>query len=111
VGDRGLQRAAVAELDRLTAWKSHHSTARSLADVATRFDELGVCWGRYQTFTQLVDEDPRCSTANELFREVDQPGIGSYLAPGSPVAFDGLLPAETAPAPLLGEHTDEGVAA
>ena len=81
--------------------------ARPMAEVAARFDELGVCWGRYQSFLELVADDPRCSTDSELFREVDQPGIGSYLTPGSPVAFDGVLPVEPHPAPRLGEHTDE----
>jgi 2-methylfumaryl-CoA isomerase len=81
--------------------------ARPLTEVAARFDELGVCWGRYQSFLQLTAEDPRCSTESELFREVDQPGIGTYLSPGSPVAFDGRLPVEPGPAPELGGHTDE----
>jgi 2-methylfumaryl-CoA isomerase len=81
--------------------------ANPLSVVSARFDELGVCWGRYQSFLQLVDEDPRCSTESEMFREVDQPGIGTYLSPGSPVAFDGLLPQEPRPAPRLGQHTDE----
>ena len=81
--------------------------SQPLERVATRFDELGVCWGLYQSFAQLVRDDPRCSVASELFREVDQPGIGTYLTPGSPLALDGLLPVEPAPAPLLGAHTDE----
>ena len=38
-----------------------------------------------------ADTASRCSTESELFRDVDQPGIGSYLTPGSPVAFDGPL--------------------
>ena len=75
--------------------------------MAARFDELGVCWGRYQTFKQLVDDDPRCSVDGGLFREVDQPQIGTYLSPGSPLAFDGALAVEPTPAPRLGEHTDE----
>jgi len=100
-GDRFLARAEVSAA--VAPWIA----ARPLAEVAARFDELGVCWGRYQTFRQLVAEDPRCSTDSELFREVEQPGIGTYLSPGSPVAFDGKLPSEPAPAPRLGQHTDE----
>jgi 2-methylfumaryl-CoA isomerase len=100
-GDRFRARAEV------TAAVAPWIAARPLVEVAARFDELGVCWGRYQSFRQLVAEDPRCSTESELFREVEQPGIGTYLSPGSPVAFDGRLPAEPAPAPRLGQHTDE----
>jgi 2-methylfumaryl-CoA isomerase len=100
-GDRFLARAEVIAC--VGPWIAAHP----LAEVAARFDELGVCWGRYQSFLQLVDEDPRCSTASEMFREVEQPGIGAYLSPGSPIAFDGLLPQEPVPAPRLGQHTDE----
>ncbi len=97
--------------DQISAAVAPWIADRPLSEVAARFDELGVCWGRYQSFLQLVDEDPRCSTESELFRDVDQLGIGTYLSPGSPVAFDGLLPTEPAPAPLLGQHTDEILAA
>lgn len=80
---------------------------RTLAEIGEIFDRHGVCWGPYQTFLQLVDEDPRCSTENPMFDEVDQPGIGSYLMAGSPLLFSqhGRLPATRAP--TLGEHTDE----
>ncbi len=103
-GDEGHRFEARAEV---SAAVSPWIAARPIAEVAARFDELGLCWGRYQTFRELVSDDPRCSTDNELFREVDQPGIGTYLAPGSPLAFDGLLPLEPTSAPLLGQHTDE----
>ncbi len=93
--------------DEITAAIAPWIAARPIDEVAERFDELGVCWGRYQSFKEMVDNDPRCSTESELFREVDQPGIGTYLSPGSPVAFDGLLPVEPTPAPRLGQHTEE----
>ncbi|MEH6755870.1 MAG: 2-methylfumaryl-CoA isomerase, partial [Alphaproteobacteria bacterium] len=57
-------------------------------------------------FTQMVEEDPRATTANPLFAEIDQPGVGTYLAPGSPHKF-GAFEREHARAPVLGEHTDE----
>jgi 2-methylfumaryl-CoA isomerase len=84
--------------------------ARTLAEVGEIFDRHGVSWGPYQTFTQLVEEDPRCSTQNPMFAEVDQPGIGSYLMPGSPLAFSDAERLPAAPAPTLGEHTDEVLA-
>jgi 2-methylfumaryl-CoA isomerase len=96
-----------AHRDAITAAVAPWIAAHSIDEVAARFDSLGVCWGRYQTFTELVDHDPRCSTESELFREVDQPDIGTYLTPGSPVAFDGRLPVEPTRAPRLGEHTEE----
>jgi 2-methylfumaryl-CoA isomerase len=55
----------------------------------------------------VVEEDPDCSAQNPKFAMVEQPGIGTYLMPDSPVQF-GAVP-RTGPkrAPLLGEHTDE----
>jgi 2-methylfumaryl-CoA isomerase len=81
--------------------------ARDLAEVRAAFTGTGVSWGPYQTFRQLVTEDPRCSTANPMFSEVDQPGVGTYLAPGSPLDVHGSARLPVAPAPLLGQHTEE----
>jgi 2-methylfumaryl-CoA isomerase len=81
--------------------------ARTLAEVQRLFDEAAVLWGPYQTFTQLVDEDPRCSPANPMFAEVEQPGIGTFLMPGAPAVFTGADRLPPSRAPLLGEHTDE----
>jgi 2-methylfumaryl-CoA isomerase len=84
--------------------------SRSIAEVREIFDVHGVCWGPYQTFTELVEQDPRCSLANPLFAEVEQPGIGIYRMPGSPLVFgegERLMPKR---APTLGEHTEEVLA-
>jgi 2-methylfumaryl-CoA isomerase len=56
---------------------------------------------------QMVEEDPRCSTDNPMFAEIEQPGIGSYLVPGSPLSFSGLPRTPPSRAPVLGEHTDQ----
>jgi 2-methylfumaryl-CoA isomerase len=101
--DEGARFAVREELKALIARWTH---AHTLAEVATRFDALGVCWGRYQHFLELVENDPRCSIDSELFRSIEQPGIGTYLTPGSPVAFDGLLCVDPTPAPLLGADTE-----
>ena len=45
------------------------------------------CGGRSRISSTLVRDDPRCSPANPLFAEVDQPGIGRYLMPGLPLDF------------------------
>jgi len=81
--------------------------SRGVDEVATAFDSLGVCWGRYRSFLEMVDEDERCSTESEMFRYIEQPGIGSYLTPGSPLAVSGKVPVEPVPAPILGAHTDQ----
>lgn len=81
--------------------------ARDFAQLRATLDEHGVCWGKYQTVRELVTADPECSTANPLFAEVEQPGIGRYLMPGSPLNFATHARAPVAPAPRLGEHTDQ----
>jgi 2-methylfumaryl-CoA isomerase len=81
--------------------------ARTLAEVGAIFDANGVAWGPYRTFRQMVAEDPRCSEANPMFRMTDDPGIGRYLMPGTPLAFAGLERDAPKPAPGLGQHTDE----
>ncbi len=80
--------------------------AHTLADVRTAFDKHNVCWGPYQSFTQMVEQHPRCTPANPLFRQVEQPGIGSYLMPGIPHQF-GAAERIHPRGPQLGEHTDE----
>jgi 2-methylfumaryl-CoA isomerase len=84
--------------------------AHTLDELRETFDRHGVSWGPYQTFTELVEHDPRCSTVNPMFAEVDQPGIGTYLMPGSPLAFSDAERLPPRRAPLLGEHTDEVLA-
>ncbi|MEO8297344.1 MAG: CoA transferase [Burkholderiales bacterium] len=80
---------------------------RPLAEVAAAFDQHAVCWGRYQSVTQLVQNDPACSTANPMFTSVTQPGVGSWLSPAVPLDFSGAARVPAAPAPRLGEHTEQ----
>lgn len=98
----GLYEAREAIAGVLAAWCRRHS----LQEIRAAFDRHGVCWGPYQTFTQMLREDPRCSPDNPLFQRVEQPGIGAYLMPGSPLSFSGLERLPVRPAPQLGEHTD-----
>jgi 2-methylfumaryl-CoA isomerase len=81
--------------------------ARGLAEIEAAFAGSGVLWGPFQDFATLVNADPRCSVANPLFTEIDQPGIGRYLAPGLPLDFSAAPRRPTHPAPLLGQHTDQ----
>jgi len=56
---------------------------------------------------QLVAEDPRASTANPMFSELDHPGLGRFLTAGSPLRFGAAAPVPPRPAPALGQHTAE----
>lgn len=99
-GGRFEARAAIAAV--LEPW----FVQRGLAEIHAAFDDSGVLWGPYQDFGQLVREDPRCSVANPIFGEIDQPGAGRVLANAGPLHFsaDGRLPPQSAP--RLGEHTE-----
>jgi 2-methylfumaryl-CoA isomerase len=92
--------------DAIAALIARWCAGKTLADIREAFAGSGVLWGPFQDFVELVREDPRCSPANPLFAEVEQPGIGRYPMPGLPLDF-GAAPREpTRPAPRLGEHTD-----
>ena len=93
--------------DSITALLAPWFREHTLAEIKQAFDNTAVCWGPYQTFRQMVEEDPRCSTANPLFSMLEQPGIGTYLTPGSPLQFSNEERSAPRRAPMLGEHTDE----
>jgi len=103
-GDRFAAREVIGAI--LKPW----TIARTLEEIRTIFDAHDVCWGPYWTFMELIENDERCSPANPMFQEVEQPGIGTYLMPGTPLNFDSCERLPPRRAPLLGEHTDEVLA-
>ncbi len=100
-GNRFVAREAIAQA--LEPWVA----SRTREEIGRAFDAGGVCWGPYRTFKEMVEDDPRCSTENPMFSEIEQPGIGTYLAPASPLDFGAVKRPAPAPAPKLGGHTDE----
>jgi len=80
--------------------------ARTLNDIRKIFTGTRVLWGPFQTFKQLLEEDPRCSLENPLFRILDQPGIGPHMAPHIPLNFSKFPRGEITPAPQHGEHSE-----
>ena len=81
--------------------------ARTCAELAADFDRLGVCWDRYQDVAQLVASDPECSPANPMFSTITQPGVGEMLGAALPLDFSARPRIPAAPAPRLGEHTEQ----
>lgn len=102
-GDEGVR---FTERESIKALISGWTESHTFVELTDRFDAHGVCWGRYQHFLELVEQDERCSLDSELFRAVEQPGVGTFLTPGSPIAFDGMLCVEPTPAPTLGADTE-----
>lgn len=79
---------------------------RSYDEVVAALTANRCCWGPYQSFRQLVEDDPRLRpTDNPMWSLVDQPGIGAYPTPGTPLAFSAVPRATPSPAPLLGADT------
>jgi 2-methylfumaryl-CoA isomerase len=93
-------RAAITGI--LRPWFDTHS----LAEARTALDAVGACWGPYQTFKQAVAEDPRISTDNPVFEEVEQPGMGTFLSAGGMMDFSAAARTPVKPAPVLGQDTD-----
>jgi 2-methylfumaryl-CoA isomerase len=95
-GDRYRYRDVLSAL--FATWFAEHTAQ----EISATLSKTTVLFEPYRTFAQVV-EDPRV-TENPLFSRVAQPGIGEYLAPGMPTAFDGVHPAGM-PAPDLGQDT------
>jgi 2-methylfumaryl-CoA isomerase len=75
---------------------------RTAEEITAALSDTTVLFERYRTFAEVA-AGPKV-TANPLFSRLHQPGVGDYLAPGMPTAFDGIHPA-SAPAPALGQDT------
>jgi 2-methylfumaryl-CoA isomerase len=93
--------------DRLFPLFERAIAARLLAELARDFARHEVCWEPYQTLHQALDADPRCSSANPIFAEVQHPSGYSYLTPGASMTLPGSARSAPGPAPRLGQHTDE----
>ena len=93
--------------EEITAVLAPWFAARRVDEFAAAFDAEGITWSEFRSFAQAVAEDPDLSTDNPMFAMVDQPGLGSYLAPSSPLAFTGQERRPPGLAPSLGQHTEE----
>ena len=94
-GDRYRHREVLCAL--LEPWFA----GRTLAEVERSLAGTSVLWSRYRRFTDLAADGTL--TASPLLAEIDQPGVGPLLAPGSPLAMDGTTGPR--PAPALGADT------
>ncbi|MGH3958007.1 CoA transferase [Mycobacterium sp.] len=95
-GDRYRYRDVLSGL--FATWFTDHTADQITASLSA----TTVLFERYRTFAEIA-EDERV-TANPLFSRLYQDGLGEYLAPGLPIAFDGDHPTSQA-APALGGDT------
>ena len=75
--------------------------ARTMEEAAQILEAHRVTWAPYHNMRDVIAHDPDCSTANPMFSLTDQPGVGSYLMPGSPLDFSGLARQPALPPPRL----------
>ncbi len=95
-GDRYECRELLAAL--LDRWFA----GRDEAEVRAVLGRTSVLWSVYRSLAEVVGSDE--VRANPMMHVLDQPGVGRYLAPGSPIRAG--EPAIVTRAPALGEHTD-----
>ncbi|WP_238418801.1 CoA transferase [Gordonia sp. 'Campus'] len=79
--DRYTHRGVLTPL--FAAWFARHTSA----EVEAALDQASVLSERYRTFGGVVESG--VLERNPLFTELEQPGIGTYLAAGLPAIFDG----------------------
>lgn len=100
-GDRYRHRDVLSSL--FATWFSDHTAD----EITTALSGTTVLFERYRTFAEVA-AGPKLID-NPLFSRLRQPGVGDYLAPGLPAAFDGTHP-PSAPAPILGQDTTDVLA-
>lgn len=100
-GDRYAARRQIASL--VESW----AAKRSIKDIEAVFAQQQVCWSRYRSVAEMVQNYPNCSTDNPMFVRREQPDVGEFLMAGSPLGFSRLDREDTNIAPRLGEHTEE----
>ena len=84
--------------------------SRDLYEIRAAFEGTGVSWGPYQTFRQLLHDDPRVGADTAMWEDVEHPGVGRYRMPGTPLDVSDVPREPVRRAPLLGEHTGEVLA-
>jgi 2-methylfumaryl-CoA isomerase len=104
-GDRFQLRTEIASL--VGGWVG----GKTLDEIRAAFEAHSVLWGPYRTVRDLVTSDPRVAPeVNPVWGLVDQPGIGSYPAPGHPLRFGAGLDRPALPAPEPGSDTESVLA-
>lgn len=101
-GDRYKFREVIAAL--IAPWFRE----RSMSEVSTALSATSLLWSPYRSFHQLVTDGMSELQENRMMSPTLQPGIGTYMAPATPIE-QRLTTARlsAAPAPMLGADTAE----
>lgn len=112
----GIAKALDADFDDEAERYNHRAVLFSLLErwfEARDWDQIEPVLGMsrvlvsgYRTFDDLAADDAAALRAMPLFQTLEQPGAGSWQAPGSPLLFGGLA-ASPDPAPQVGSDNDD----
>jgi 2-methylfumaryl-CoA isomerase len=97
--------------EELFALVEERIAASHIENLAEAFDHHAVCWGEYHTVREALQKDFRVSVSNPMFEKVSHPSGETYIAAGFAGILGGAQRAPVRPAPRLGAHTDEILAA
>lgn len=97
-GDRYRHRDVLSAL--IANWFSQ----RNSAEVRDQLAKTRVLWSPYRSFADLAADDAQYLKGHPMFQKVSEEGVGSYFAPGSPLAVNGVSAAPQ-PAPKVGANT------
>jgi len=95
----------IAQSERLRAVFTAAFCARPALEWQVAFDEFDVPGAIVETPESVFDSIQ--AQENNVFVEVEQPGIGTTSILGVPFGLSGSPPPTFSPAPELGQHTDE----
>lgn len=96
--------------ERLIPLISKAIAARSLADLARAFNDIGVTWSRYQSLYRAYSEDPRLFQESPVFSDVNHPGGHRYPTPGAAAWIPSETRIDAGSAPEIGQDTDQVLA-
>ncbi|MBV2148102.1 CoA transferase [Sphingobium sp. AS12] len=105
--DEGLR---FTHRDRINPLVADAIGTRSLNTLAPMFDKVGVTWSIYRTLSEALNTEPRLFGDNSIFADIGHAGGDAYPTPGAPARILGEDRLAPAPAPTIGQDTDEVLA-
>ncbi len=91
--------------DEIKAMLSEWSEQNTYEQVADKLNQQGALWGPYQSFTELLDNDPSASTLNPMIHSLKHPTIGTFRVPGSAIRVQNTTENRITPGPQPGTDT------
>lgn len=80
------------------------------AEVTALLNDNGVCWETYRTLEESIAAEPGFITGNPVFSPQRHPSGHTYPTAGAPATMPAMERLPAAPAPRLGEHTEQVLA-